>query len=381
MRLVPNQLEGLGRRGLFALIVFIWVLNGALFNLPFIINTGTFGIDDIVGQIIVCLLGVSFSLALSPATLIGFRHSIARGIIGVAVLSSVFALILGAIDIYIFRSLAALFDRPPRPQPFIVQWTYNFAIFLFQFALIGAIISVLYTNFLRQERQRELAEARAVTARAELAANKAQLAALRFQLNPHFLFNSLNALSSLVVTNRIKEAEQVLAKLTYFLRETLTSSEETPHTLDAELEMILAYLEIEATRFGDKLNIEIECPSELGDALVPAFLLQPLVENSLKFAVAPNDGPSRVSIVARKDADELEISVRDMGAKPLSRFTSDGFGVGLNNVASRLRLLYGDDCSMVAKSHETGFAVILRMPFETVALKERLDDTTHSPGR
>ena len=120
-----------------------------------------------------------------------------------------------------------------------------------------------------------------------MAAQQAQLAALRYQLNPHFLFNSLNSISALIVTGRNKDAEAMTNRLSDFLRSSLNANPTELVPLDEELALTEEYLEIESVRFGERLSIAVDCADEACDALVPSFLVQPLVENAVKHARRP----------------------------------------------------------------------------------------------
>lgn len=205
------------------------------------------------------------------------------------------------------------------------------------------------------ERERRLAEALA-------AAQEAQLSALRFQINPHFLFNSLNAVSSLVATGRNRDAEAVVDRLAAFFRASLGRAPTALVPLSEEFDVVGAYLDIEAARFGDRLAVELELPHGLTDALVPHFLLQPLAENAIKHAVAHSKAPVKVAIRAFASHDRLTLEVRDDGAAARAPARSPGAGVGLANVAARLAALYGDDGGLDAQALPRGFAARVRLP-------------------
>ena len=189
---------------------------------------------------------------------------------------------------------------------------------------------------------------------------EAQMLALRFQLNPHFLFNTLNAISSLVVLGRPRDAESMIDRLSSFLRGSLAADPDRLVTVEEEFEMLENYLEIESVRFGDRLAPSISLPDDLGDAQVPPFLLQPLVENAVKYAVAPSRTPVTVAIAAREDGGRLALEVSDTGAGDLS--ANAGTGVGLVNVRERLRLSFGAEGEMAVHGDEAGFRVVLTMP-------------------
>ena len=194
---------------------------------------------------------------------------------------------------------------------------------------------------------------------------EAQMLALRFQLNPHFLFNTLNAISSLVVLDRARDAEAMIDRLSSFLRASLAADPDTMVAVEEEFEMLDNYLDIEGVRFGDRLVASVQLPPELARAQMPPFLLQPLVENAVKYAVAPSRSPVRIEISAREQDGRLHLSVADSGSDGLQ--VMSGTGVGLANVRERLRLSFGDKGEIVAVPCDPGFRVTLSMPLTLAA--------------
>ncbi|GAO40335.1 hypothetical protein SCH01S_46_00430 [Sphingomonas changbaiensis NBRC 104936] len=193
-------------------------------------------------------------------------------------------------------------------------------------------------------------------------AQHAQLAALRYQLNPHFLFNTLNAISAMIVTRRNDEAELMTDKLSSFLRASLASDPTELVPLDQELTLIEDYLEIESIRFGDRLHVEIDCASDACHVPIPSFLLQPLIENAIKYGVAPSLEPVVIRVIGRREDDELVVTVEDDGRANGNAMTSGGTGVGLQNVRQRLSALYGDLASLAAGARDPGYAATIRLP-------------------
>jgi signal transduction histidine kinase len=179
---------------------------------------------------------------------------------------------------------------------------------------------------------------------------EAQMLALRFQLNPHFLFNTLNAISSLVVLGRTVEAETMIDRLSSFLRGSLSAHPDRMVAVEDEFEMLGDYLEIESVRFGERLATSVELPQDLADAQMPPFLLQPLVENSVKYAVAPARETVHIGIAARERDGRLELEVSDTGNGPA--VDSGGTGVGLANIRERLHLSYGPAGEMRVNSDQ-----------------------------
>ncbi len=194
---------------------------------------------------------------------------------------------------------------------------------------------------------------------AEQAALNAQLTALRAQINPHFLFNSLNSIAALI-RSRPAEAERVTESLADLFRYSLRASERPVVTLGEEVESIETYLEVERARFRERLVVEISVPDALYDEPVPSLLLQPLVENAVKHGVGRTEGICTVSVIARRDADAVRIRVEDTGpgfpTTDLSILSASG--AGLANVRERLRHQYGDAARMTVEQN----CVELRIP-------------------
>lgn len=213
------------------------------------------------------------------------------------------------------------------------------------------------------DRRARAHEQQAVEALAQ--ARQARLDLLRFQLSPHFLFNTLNNLSSLVMTDRKKEAERVIAHLSDFLRATLTAGDERMTPLRDELATVAAFLEIEAVRYPQPMAVSVECEPQAMDALIPGLLLQPLVENAVKYAVRPARGRASIVIDGRRDGDALIVSIRDSGAPVRLADTEPGSGIGLNNVRQRLEVLFGSAASLTAERDGHGFLAVVRLPWSS----------------
>jgi two-component system LytT family sensor kinase len=195
------------------------------------------------------------------------------------------------------------------------------------------------------------------------AAKAAELRSLRYQVNPHFLFNTLNSLSALVMTGKADTAERMIQTLSSFYRRSLAEDPTGDSTLDQEVALQRAYLEIEAVRFPERLQTRFEIPAALEDAGVPGMILQPLVENSVRYAVARTAKPVIVTIAARADYGRLVLEVSDNG--PGSNNGRKGFGIGLANVRDRLAARYGEDASLTSGPAEGGgWRSVIRLPLE-----------------
>jgi LytS/YehU family sensor histidine kinase len=214
--------------------------------------------------------------------------------------------------------------------------------------------------------QRRLADA-------ESAAQAAQVRALRYQVNPHFLFNTLNSLSSLMMTGRADRAEAMLLALSTFFRSSLSLDPTADVSLAEEIGLQRLYLDIEKARFPDRLHVEIDVPPELEPARLPAMILQPLVENAIKYGVSK----SRKAVVIRIEARPLdnhrmvvEISnrLKNGGKDELPAATHEGTGLGLTNVCQRLEARFGGRGSCrYGPMTSGGYKVALTMPVETNA--------------
>jgi hypothetical protein len=207
------------------------------------------------------------------------------------------------------------------------------------------------------------AEHRAV--RAERNAQAAQLRALRYQVNPHFLFNTLNSLSSLVLARRAEEAETMIVNLSSFFRSSLALDPSEDVTLAQEIELQELYLDIEKVRFPKRLRVQIDVPADLSAARVPPLILQPLVENAIKHGIARTSDAVTLRIAAREEDARLVLTVEnDCG--PALEQAEGGTGVGLANVCERLATRFGRaaECEAAALPNG-GWRVTLAMPLET----------------
>ena len=205
------------------------------------------------------------------------------------------------------------------------------------------------------------AERRAADFREE--AQAAQLRALRYQINPHFLFNTLNSLSSLVLTNRNDEAERMILNLSTFFRASLTSDPTEDIPLADELDQQRLYLEVERARFGDRLEFDFDIAPEAERQRVPSLILQPLIENAVKYAVSPSNAPVCIRVKASLHDAMLHIVVEDDGAFAAPQAQLDGTGTGLNNVRDRLRARFGDAAAFKAGPWPGGgFRVDIAIP-------------------
>lgn len=225
------------------------------------------------------------------------------------------------------------------------------------------IVGVVYAfHYYRKLQTRELN-----TSRLEASLSAARLQNLRAQLRPHFLFNTLNSISALVTKDPVA-AEKMLAQLSELLRMSQDGDGKRTVSLRSEMKFARHYLEIEQTRFEDRLRISIQYDPPLAEIQIPPIILQPLVENAVAHGIAPFEVPGTVDVQARLIDDQLELIVRDSG--PGFDPSSSGFrpGIGLSNTRRRLEQLFGDRFSMeFARPDEGGFEVRITLPTEEAA--------------
>ncbi len=212
----------------------------------------------------------------------------------------------------------------------------------------------------------QLQEQTEQTLKATSAAHQAQLKMLRYQLNPHFLFNTLNAISTLILDGANETANKAVSRLSDFLRYTLDNDPMSRVTLGSELSAIDLYLEIEKVRFGDRLIIEKSIEAKAQDGLVPSLILQPLIENAIKYAITPSEEGGTLRISARVQHKTLVLQISDSG--PGLGNGNNGqksSGVGLKNTRERLQQLYGDSQAFtLAPNEPRGLRITINIPYE-----------------
>jgi LytS/YehU family sensor histidine kinase len=190
-------------------------------------------------------------------------------------------------------------------------------------------------------------------------------------VNPHFLFNTLNSLSAMVLTGKTQAAEKMIHMISTFYRHSLAEDPTVDVPLADEIHLQKLYLDIEAVRFPLRLRAKYDIPAELEQALIPGMLLQPLVENSVKHAVAPSSGQVTITLSAREEYGRLVVTVSDDGQSADDRDdTRPGFGIGLTNVRERLEARFGNAATVVSGKVPDGYATHLRLPL--LRLRERV---------
>ena len=270
-------------------------------------------------------------------------------------------------DLYYFKWLATVAVPDWQRWAMVIDAQRIFTVGLLYLWTFCLALTLLWAAGLGNEAERAAARASA----SEAARLRAEAAALRLQLNPHFLFNALNSVSSLVTLERKREAEQMIDRLCEFLRASLESDPMANVELADEIDMIDAYLAIESARFGDRLKVEIEVPDALLGKPVPNFILQPLVENAIKHGVASARGPAGIRVAAEEAEGGLLLTVENWaeagtgggGGEGSGNGHDDGRkGIGLTNVRQRLAIGYGDAARLDTGPAAGGWRAAITLP-------------------
>jgi signal transduction histidine kinase len=346
------NLQTAGWAGAMLLRVIPAVFNGQGFAFLVTIVTNT-----IIGYSISLIVSVMFQALINRRPLITWSVSFAVLIIATTVYATLDAWIV------------SLF-RQDSETPFTVLLL---GVFFFDLMLLGAWSALYYAiNFFLQveEKVDQLM-------RMENQATSAQLAMLRYQLNPHFLFNTLNSISTLVLLKETEPANAMLSRLSSFLRYTLVNEPTGRVTIAQEVETLKLYLEIEKMRFEERLRPIFDIDPQTSDAMLPSLLLQPLVENSIKYAVTPLEEGADITVKTRLVGERLRIIVSDSGPglqaadakRKIRQMAVTSTGVGLTNIRDRLAQAYGDDHRFEIRSQNkgSGFAVLIDIPAERKA--------------
>jgi signal transduction histidine kinase len=311
----------------------------------------------LVPVLISAVTGFSVSLILSVVfrNVIDRRPILTWGVTGVSVILA--TLIYAYIDVWVLQTIREGADATPFAQLMVGAIFINGVLLVAWSALYYAI-----NYFVRAEEQADQ------LLRLEAAATSAQLTMLRYQLNPHFLFNTLNSISTLVLLKQTEQANAMLSRLSSFLRFTLINETTAKVSLASEVETLKLYLDIEKMRFEDRLRTEFDIEDGVKDALVPSLLLQPLVENAIKYAVTPQEEGADISINARRIGERVRIIVSDSGPG-LQGSTPDpklSTGVGMANTRERLLQAYGDEQRFDSYTRSGGgFEVVIEFPYQT----------------
>lgn len=336
------NLQSLGWGGALVLRGLSALSNGQpiSFLVPVVISTVT-------GYSLTLLMGVIFRTLLKQRPIVTWTVSILVVLVAAAMSAS--------IDAWVFATQNR--SETAGLQLFL-------GAFYLTFTLLGAWSALYYAInfFLTIEQQADQLQ------RLESQASSAQLAMLRYQLNPHFLFNTLNSISTLVLLKQTERANAMLSRLSSFLRYTLVNEPTAQVTLEQEVETLKLYLEIEKMRFEDRLRTSFTIDPAVAKARLPSLLLQPLVENAIKYAVTPKEDGADITVTAQPAGENVRIVVSDTGPglNEVAVRPHDSTGVGLANIRDRLLQAFGERHSFETRSMPGGgFSVVIEMPLLT----------------
>ena len=238
----------------------------------------------------------------------------------------------------------------------------------FNESYFGSIITILTWSalYFAIKSYRIFQEVRESALKSAAMAHEAQLKMLRYQLNPHFLFNTLNAISTLVLERNTELANRMVTKLSSFLRYSLDNDPMQKITLEQELQALQLYLDIEKVRFEERLTLDVNIEEIAKGALIPSLLLQPLIENAIKYGIARAEGGGHLKISAKVFAGDLLLEVSDdgPGCELVNNHIPDAKGVGLRNTRERLAAIYGSEHSIkLSHTDPHGLTICIRIPF------------------
>ena len=354
-------LQSAGWGGAFLLRAITGLVGGQ--DWSFLVNVA---IEAVTGFSISLVLSVIYQRLISVRPLVTWASTVLVLLVGVAIFTFIIA--------WVTSLTRASFDGD-----FVALYI---GFLIWPLALLGAWSALYFAinYFLQIEEQADRLE------RLEMQATSAQLAMLRYQLNPHFLFNTLNSISTLVLLKQTAPANAMLTRLSSFLRHTLVTEPGGKVTVEQEVEMLKLYLDIERMRFEDRLQTEFRLEPGAGDACIPSMLLQPLVENAIKYGVSPQEEGAMISVVAQIVGSRLRVTITDTGPGIHHNVRSDpdradggiptgmldrsrrttSTGVGLANIRDRLAQAYGEEHRFEIRSPESGgFSVLIELPFES----------------
>ena len=356
----PARAEPQGRskrvfsRMAFAVILIFWTAQFTTITISRLVRMPEESLANIYPRAIVSSCAILLSFAVLAILRAVRGRTLLRRALVAAGLAAAGCCIHTAMNMAVFMIFAkSQWEIPP------VEYLIAFGVSLFDFIWYYSALSVMLLALTYGE---DLVENEDRIASLEAQANIAQLNALRYQLNPHFLFNTLNSVASLISKKMGAEAETMVVSLSDFLRSTLRMDSAREITLEEEIKLQSLYLDIEKIRFPQRLVVTIDVPAQLNHACVPNLITQPLIENAIKHGVGRSAAPVHLEVIARDWGGKLSIEVRDDGGDAAGS-APPGTQVGLRNVAERLKLRFGDQGSLVAGSRpEGGFSARILIP-------------------
>jgi two-component system LytT family sensor kinase len=353
-----------------------WTLFGLFFACQSYIANSYFDRHAPFGRILVPWLSLAYVWALLTPLAMKLarrfpleRGKLFRGVLLHSLVGILFSLLQVAVYLvaYVFSREWVMGNSPPayvllRSYQSLLVAEFHFNLFVY-WVLLGLYHAYNYYRRFR-EHERRAAHLQVQAAQLETQLAQAQLDALKMQLHPHFLFNTLNSISVLMHDDA-KAANRMLVRLSELLRVALNSEGAQEIPLRQELQFLRGYLEIEQTRFQDRLTVDFNVAEETLDAQVPNLILQPIVENAIRHGIAPRAEAGLIQVQARRENGFIELCVRDNGAG-LNQGGTHANGIGLANTRKRLEKLYGEEYGFEISSPATGgLRVEIRFPFHT----------------
>ena len=348
------------RAGRWLLGFLFWTVLGLSFASQFYISNSKAGYDVTWKQAVSFSLGdwYVFALLSIPVNALARRFRFDTGTWGKSLPVHILGSVAFSLSYMILRaslgSWQSGFSFAEAFKPLLVKtWHYNMLVY-------GVIVAVSQAfDYYRKYRERELH-----ASELEKHLVQAKLQALQMQLNPHFLFNTLHSISSLMHKD-VEAADRMIMRLSDLLRAALSSADTQEVSLRKELELLQLYLGIEQIRFGDRLSVQINVADEALDAQVPNLILQPLVENAIRHGIEPRARPGKIELHACRQADALSLAVCDNG-KGIPDTKPAREGVGLSNTRERLRELYGEAHRFeLRQGAEGGLRVEMTIPYRS----------------
>ena len=332
----------------------VWALTYAIVTARVMAEPMPHADNMAVRRLLMTVFGFCLCLLIGRVLKALAERSMWARLVAAVLLSALAAFAYSAVNYVVFYLIWPLWNLQPLT---LVSLSFMASMFFWTFiSWCGLYFAIRYEEELREKSLRLVS--------AQALAMDAQNRMLRYQINPHFLFNTLNALSSLILAKENERAERVVLSLSSFLRHTLEKELPDKSPLADEIEAQRQYLLIEQARFEDRLKYVENIPGELKDALAPSLILQPLVENAVKYGVARSSAPVTIEISAEAEGGRLRLTVSDDGRDGAGK-APPKLGLGLENVRRRLELIYGKAAELTCGPRRPhGFLASVEIPLE-----------------
>jgi two-component system, LytTR family, sensor kinase len=252
-------------------------------------------------------------------------------------------------------------EHPQRPGPFLILWRTTVLDQVVSFLIIYALIVMIALVIVSRE---DIARKTIEATRLDEQIARAQLTALRRQMEPHFLFNTLNSITALVRDQRSEDAVRMIVALSDFLRRDSEDAHRSQVTLAEEVEYLQRYLDIQRLRFGSRLEAIVDVPADIQRARVPSLLLQPLVENAIKYGIARRAEGGLIRVTGERCGDRLKLAVYNDGSSEVLNDDATRSGIGMGNLRTRLSILHPNQSDLhLRATHSGGVEVLVTLPF------------------